>query len=94
MEINVYEYNDESSDKLSRGEVETLCVLAAIGRGGCDVREVAERLGLSPTLAEVIAGGLEPLVAAGLLLRERRFVEVTEEGHRMLSSRLEALGLG
>ena len=78
----------------SRGEVETLLLLDAVGASGCYGIEVAGKLGLSPTLANAVAEGLEPLVLEQLLCRaEDGKITLTDKGTTHLQERLSALGV-
>lgn len=77
----------------SREEVETLCILHAIGPGNCPKGDIATRLGLSSALTTVVAEGIEPLIARGWLeLRDDRFW-LTEAGHAWMKRRLSELGV-
>ena len=77
----------------SREEIETLCVLHAVGADGCWTGDLAERLGLSPSLAALVAGGMDPLIRKGWLEeRNGRFV-VTDVGQEWLSQRLAEWGV-
>lgn len=87
------EANDESICMPSRGEIETLCVLHAVGPSGCRTGELAARLGLSATLAEVVAEGMERLVIVGLLERVDGRFTVSARGREQLKGRLAELGL-
>ncbi len=87
------EANDESICMPSRSEIETLCVLHAVGSSGCRTGELAARLGLSATLAEVVAEGMEGLVIVGLLERVDGRFTVTDRGRETLTRRLAELDL-
>lgn len=73
--------------KLSRGDIETLCVLHAVGDRGCPASDLAERLGLSATVAPEIAAGMDSLVACGLLTLEENRFSLTEAGRARLEAR-------
>ncbi len=77
---------ERTPGKLSREEVETLCILAAVGPTGCPGGQVATRLGLSPTLAAAVDRGLEPLVSTGLLVRSDQRVDLSDAGRELLRS--------
>jgi hypothetical protein len=82
-----HEDEPQAPRKLSRGDIETLCVLYVVGEGGCPARDLAGRLGLSPSIAPEIAAGMDSLVTAGLLdLEEDRF-SLTEAGRVRLANR-------
>lgn len=85
--------SNNGSTKLSRGEVEVLTVLHVVGTGACRVSDLPGRLGLSGSLAAAVAEGLQPMVAAGLLLREDDLVMVSAAGKARLTARLTELGL-
>ena len=78
---------------LSRGEVETLCILSVVGVDGCPTHELAPRLGLSRSLAVGIAHGMAPLVGSGLLLQLEDMFYVSDAGAALLRGRLRALGV-
>lgn len=82
-----------SSPTLARGDVETLCILRAVGTAGCPGSALARRLGLSPALSDAVVQGMEPLLLAGLLARTDDRFTVTEAGRALLTARLAALGL-
>jgi hypothetical protein len=86
--------SNNSSTKLSRGEVEVLTVLHAVGTAGCRVSDLPGRLGLSVSLTAAVAEGVQPMVVAGLLLREDDVVMVSAAGKARLTARLTELGLG
>ena len=79
--------------KLSRAEIETLCILSVVGKGGCPAGDLASRLGLSPTLASAVAEGMTILEDQGILERVDDKFSVTEAGAEMLTTRLATLGL-
>lgn len=77
----------------SRAEIETLCILHAIGPRGCYAMNLAELLGLSPELALAVADGVEPLVASGWVdvdVQGERF-SLTDAGRDLLKTRLSYL---
>lgn len=79
--------------KPSRGEIETLCVLHAVGSSGCPERDLAARLGLSATLAGAVAVGMDRLITAGLLERVEERFSLTAAGRNKLRTRLAELVL-
>lgn len=85
---------NDTSDRLSRAEIETLCVLHAVGRSGCPAGQLADRLGLSVSLASVVAGAMQGLILDGLLERVDERFFLTVRGRELLTMRLAALGLG
>ncbi len=87
-------HGDEDAIQMpSREEVETLCVLHAVGPSGCPVGDLAARLGLSATLAPTIAEGMQTVVRRGLLDRLDERFTWTEHGRELLLRRLTELGL-
>jgi DNA-binding IclR family transcriptional regulator len=80
--------------KVTRGEIENLCILHAVGDQGCPLGELPERLGLSPTLVVAVAESLTGLLGMGWLTREDETVTQTEEGRAWLGRRLLELGVG
>lgn len=80
--------------KVTREEIEELCILHAIGARGCALGELPERLGLSPTLVGVVTESLAGLLGAGRLARERDVVFPTAAGRAWLAKRLGELGVG
>ena len=79
--------------KPSRGEIETLCVLHAVGSSGCQEGDLAARLGLSATLAGAVAEGMDRLITAGLLERVDARFSLTDAGRNKLKTRLAELAL-
>ena len=67
-----------------RSEIESLCMLHAIGRDGCELSELPEKLGLSPALAEPVAAAVQPLITDGLVDVAGAQVELTVEGRSKL----------
>lgn len=75
----------------SREEIETLCILHAIGSHGCDMNDLAELLGLSRGLAAAVVEGTGQLISAGWVeLNDSRF-SLTDEGRDWLKQRRSAL---
>ena len=82
-----HDHGDGRETPLSRGDIETLCVLHAVGDGGCPALDLAGRLGLSRTIAAEVAAGMQPLVDAGLLALEEDRLLLTDGGRRRLRDR-------
>ena len=89
--------NAAASGRLSRADIETLCILNAVGEGTCTPRQLGERLGLSVDLASVLADVLQELAAGGLLVQQVGEVggpySVTAEGAAWMADRLDSAGL-
>lgn len=85
--------SQNTESKLSRGEVEVLTVIHAIGTGGCRVSDLPARLGLSTSLAPAVEEGVQPMILGGLLLREDDLLMVSAAGKARLTTRLAELGL-
>jgi hypothetical protein len=75
----------------SREEIETLCILHAIGPHGCHTYDLATQLGLSPGLAQVVADGIQPLISLGWVDLNDNHFSLTESGHAWLEERRSAL---
>lgn len=71
--------NDEPS-KLSRGDIEVLCLLEALHPHGCSTESLMERLGFAPQLAPVVNDVLETLITRGLLNRQAERLELSTLG--------------
>lgn len=87
--------NAAARGRLSRADIETLCILNAVGEGTCTPRQLAERLGLSVDLASVLLDVLQELAAGGLLVQQAGAVgevggpySVTSEGTAWMAERL------
>lgn len=81
----------ESLAKPTRGEIETLCVIFAVG-DGCAAAELTVRLGFSPTLVDAVASAAMTLVERGLLEFEGELFTATDAGIATLASRLQRTG--
>ena len=85
-------------ERVSRADIESLCILNAVGDDTCTPRQLAERLGLSGALATVLVDALQELSAAGLLASPEGDIggpySVTEDGVAWMAERLAAAGLG
>lgn len=69
----------------SRAQIETLCILDAIG-AGCYQLQLAERLGLSPELAVAVATSVEPLREQGwVYVGSDSMLSLTEAGRAWLN---------
>ena len=78
--------------RLSRAEIETLCVLYSIGTG-CEVPELTARLGLSSALAPVVAEAVAELVRAGDITVDSDLVTLSAAGRERLDAQLSRLGV-
>jgi hypothetical protein len=89
--------NAAASGRLSRADIETLCILNAVGEGTCTPRQLAERLGLSVDLASVLVDVLQELAAGGLLVQQVGEVggpySVSSEGAAWMAERLDSAEL-
>lgn len=74
----------------SREDIECLCILHAVGKGGCFVADLAGLLGLSPGLSPAISEGIKPLIAAGWLQLHDDRLTRTDQGAAWLQDRLAA----
>jgi hypothetical protein len=72
--------------QLSADEIETLCVLRAVGQAGCPVLDLAPRLGLSTGVAAELAAGMVWLEMFGLLSRADDRFALTEAGRAKLAA--------
>ena len=69
---------------LSRSMVETICILLAVDRG-CSKDDLLERLGLSPSLANIVDIAIDALVSAGSLRVDEQEVHVTRRGAALVA---------
>ena len=69
--------------KPTRGEIETLCMLFAVG-DGCTTGELTARLGLSPTIADAVGSAATTLVEGGLLRVDGESFRITDAGRAAL----------
>jgi hypothetical protein len=83
--------NSNDTSGISREEIESLCILHAVGTAGCDAQDLATRLGLSHTLAAAVAESTLPLIAEGLLDDTGGCIARTAAGDQRLQERLAAL---
>ena len=72
--------NANGNRKLSREEIESLCLLAALGNESCTAVALTERLGLSPALADAVDQSIATLVTCGRVQRNDSGLEVTAAG--------------
>ena len=80
--------------KTSRAEIETFCMLHAIGRHGCRRDELAGRLGLPAHLAGPVGDAATTMaVEPGWLAVKEDRLSLTEVGHVGLLARLAELGV-
>ncbi len=75
----------------SREEIETLCILHAIGLHGCQADDLATLLGLSPGLASAVAESVQPLISLGWVDLNDNHFSLTDAGHQWLKQRRSAL---
>lgn len=87
------EVEEAQNRRPSRAEIESLCILEAVGPDGCTSTQLAERLGLSPALADAVAEAAADLEASGWLSLEEERICRTDEGQAHLQARLQALGV-
>ena len=80
--------NNADNTKISRAEIEALCLLDAVGDRGCSISDLPARLGFSSLLSQPVNEAIEPLVASGWIERRRDTVALTDAGHRHLHERL------
>lgn len=80
--------------KVTREEIENLCILHAIGDQGCPLGDLPARLGLSPTLVSAVTESLTGLLGTGWIRREDDTLTQTEKGREWLTRRLLELGVG
>ncbi|MBT9560405.1 MAG: hypothetical protein IV100_30550 [Myxococcales bacterium] len=80
-------------NKISRGEIEVLCILCAIGRLGVTVTELTERLGISATLTPFVMKCVSALPGdEGWIATDGDRLTLTIDGSRHLTTRLKELG--
>jgi len=89
------ESDNRSSERetVSRADIETICVLEAIAKHGCELSALPEKLGLAPTLLSPVTAALEPLLASGWVEIYEGGVQITPAGRAWLGgqkSRLQA----
>ena len=87
--------SNESSDHrsvLSRGEIESACLLNVIPDEGCALSELPARLGLSPLLEEPVAESMIPLINAGWVHEAEGRVALSPTGRSWLQEKLQSDG--
>ncbi len=77
----------------SREEIESLCVLHAVGSGGCSTADLAAGLGFSRELGRTLDRAVQQLVASGCLEVRSEGIFVSSGGNEWMRSRLAALGV-
>ncbi len=77
--------------RLSRGDIEDLCLLSAIPDEGCTLIELPNRLGLSPLLAETLSEAIDQLVNAGWIQEHDGRLTVTAAGRRGVEERVSGI---
>lgn len=88
MSTDTSESVAKAAPRPRRADIETYCLLTAVGTGGCPAHDLAERLGLSPTLAAAVGASTRALEDAGLVIRVDDVLARTEEGNLWLSGAL------
>ncbi len=87
------EENDRSR-KISREEIEVLCILSTVGRLGVTFTELTERFGISASLTPFIVTCVTALPSdERWIATDGDRVTLTIDGSRHLSSRLKELGI-
>ena len=84
---------DAVSGKLSRQDIETLCILDAVGEAGSSGAGLTGRLGLAVGLAPAMAVALGELRDLGWLEEREGTFHLTAEGRSWLVERLAVVGL-
>lgn len=79
--------------RLTRHDIETMCILLALREGGCPMETLATRLGLAIALVEPLAGCIAPLVRDGTVVTTDDRVSLSTRGHAWLTARLADAGL-
>lgn len=72
----------------SRQEIETLCILHAIGSSGCPVADLAPRLGFPTTLGGVVSESVNLLIFEGRVERRDERFALTDTGRDWLLTTL------
>lgn len=78
---------DREECKLSREEIENLCILHAVGEIGCPSEALAGRLGLSEGLKAAVASAVQTIVARGWLVQELDRLVPSPAGNQWLRER-------
>lgn len=84
--MNSTSHPSSEQPRLSRAEIETLCLLTAVGSAGCSLAQLPARLGLSPMLEDPLSAATRPLVDTGLLAIDGDRFLVTQRGADLLAS--------
>lgn len=74
----------EESYRLTRRDIERLCILAAIPSSGCTVGELTGRLGLSDSLTPAVEEAVAALAGRDLVQVREGFVVRTASGSSWL----------
>ena len=77
----------------SREDIETLCLLLAVGPTACTASQLAARLGLSTGLGSAVAGAAEALERSAWLTINDGQITRTADGERHLTASLAAFGV-
>lgn len=83
----------EEAPKLSRADVETLCILEAIRPGGNNARDLTARLGLHRSLSDAVAQAALGLINSGFVRVNGEIYSLTAQGESFLGSKLATLDL-
>jgi hypothetical protein len=84
--VNSTSHPSSEDSRLSRAEVETLCLLKAVGPEGCPPDQLPARLGLSPMLVDALSTATRPLIDTGLLAIDSGRIVLTSRGADLLAS--------
>ncbi len=86
-------HEEPTEPKLSRAEIETLCLLDAVGTTASMPIQIAERLGLCMSQGPAIIDALATLVSGGLLAEANEHYRRTNQGTVKLTRIVARLNL-
>jgi hypothetical protein len=86
--VNSTSHPSSVEPRLSRAEIETLCLLRAVGPDGCAPDQLPPRLGLSGMLEDALSTATRPLIDTGLLAIDNDRIVLTPRGADFLASAL------